>query len=228
MEKTYGPEAARRAYGFHMERYLVGRAEQSNEVPLLDVEFQPYIMYRKGALALYTLRDFLGDDAVNGALRRYLEKYRDAGPPYPTALDQYAELRAITPDSLQYLLTDLFETVTLWDVRTERAVVEPAGTGAYTVTIDVVAKKTRADSVGRESEVPMDDLVEIGVFAAPGEGGAQGETLYLTRHRIKSGKQTIRITVSKAPSRAGIDPYRKLIDRNDEDNVVTVKAAGQT
>ena len=228
MEKTYGPEAARRAYGFHMERYLVGRAEQSNEVPLLDVEFQPYIMYRKGALALYTLRDFLGDDAVNGALRRYLEKYRDAGPPYPTALDQYAELRAITPDSLQYLLTDLFETVTLWDVRTERAVVEPAGTGAYTVAIDVVAKKTRADSVGRESEVPMDDLVEVGVFAAPHEGGAQGETLYLTRHRIKSGKQTIRITVPKEPSRAGIDPYRKLIDRDDEDNVVTVKAAGRT
>jgi hypothetical protein len=223
-EKTFGLEAARRAYAVHMERYLGGRAEQSREVPVLDVERQTYIMYRKGAIALLTLRDVLGEATVNAALRRYLEKYRNAGPPYPTALDQYAELRAVTPDSLKYLLTDLFETVTLWDVKTERVSVQPTGTGAYQVTIDVVAKKTRADSVGTETEVPMNDLVEIGVFAA-GKGDGLGEPLYLTRHWIKSGKQTIRITVSKEPSRAGIDPYRKLIDRNRDDNVVEVKAA---
>ena len=71
----------------------------------------------------------------------------------------------------------------------------------------------------------MNDLVEIGVFA-PGNGDGPGEPLYLTRHRIRSGKQTIRITVPREPSRAGIDPYRKLIDREREDNVVAVKAAG--
>ena len=147
-EKTFGLEAARRVYDFQMERYLGGRAEQSREVPVLEVEKQPYIMYRKGAIALLTLRDLIGEETVNAALRRYLEKYRNAGPPYPTSLDQYAELRAVTPDSLQYLLEDLFETVTLWDVRTERASVEPTGTGEYQVTLDVVAKKMRADSVG--------------------------------------------------------------------------------
>jgi aminopeptidase N len=214
-EKTYGVEAGRRAYGFHMERYLRGRAEQSREVPVLDVERQSYIMYRKGAIALLTLRDFIGEAAVNAALRRYLEKYRDAGPPYPTALDQYAELRAATPDSLKYLLTDLFETVTLWDVKTERASVQPTGTGAYQVTLDIVARKTRADSVGTETEVPMND-------------DNLGEPLHLTRQRIKSGKQTIQITVPREPARAGIDPYRKLIDRNGDDNVAEVKAAGQT
>lgn len=223
-EKTFGLEAARRAYAVHMERYLSGRAEQSHEVPVLDVERQTYIMYRKGAVALLTLRDFLGEATVNAALRGYLEKYRNAGPPYPTALDQYAELRAVTPDSLKYLLTDLFETVTLWDVKTERASVQPTGTGAYEVTIDVVAKKTRADSVGTETEVPMNDLVEIGVFA-PGTGDRLGEPLYLTRHRIKSGKQTIRVIVPREPSRAAIDPYRKLIDRDGDDNVAEVKAA---
>ncbi|HEX6094761.1 MAG TPA: hypothetical protein VF432_00450 [Thermoanaerobaculia bacterium] len=35
------------------------------------------------------------------------------GPPYPTSLDLYAELRAVTPPSLHSLLTDLFETMTL-------------------------------------------------------------------------------------------------------------------
>jgi hypothetical protein len=36
---------------------------------------------------------------------------------------------------------------------------------------------------------------------------------------------TIRITVPREPSRAGIDPLRKLIDREREGNVVDVKSA---
>ncbi|MPY90990.1 MAG: hypothetical protein GEU99_24145 [Luteitalea sp.] len=113
VEKTYGPAVARRVYNFQMDRYLSGRATQSREVPLLEVEDQPYIAYRKRAIAMYSLREQIGEEAVNTALRSYLEKYRDAGPPYPTSLDLYAELRAVTPDSLRSLLVDLFETVTL-------------------------------------------------------------------------------------------------------------------
>jgi ABC-2 type transport system permease protein len=222
-EKTYGLEAGRRAYDFHMERYLRGRAEQSREVPVLDVDRQTYIMYRKGAIALLTLRDFIGEEALNAALRRFLEKYRNAEPPYPTALDQYAELRAATPDSLQYLLKDLFETVTLWDVKTERARVAPTGSGEYRVILDVTAKKTTADPVGTETAVPMNDLVEIGVFAR-GKGDELGAPLYLQRHRIRSGKQTITITVPQEPVRAGIDPYGKLIDRERGDNVASLEA----
>lgn len=89
----------------------------------------------------------------------------------------------------------------------------------------MVAKKLRADSVGNETEVPLHDVVEIGVFAA-GERGARGERLYLKRHRIRSGAQTIRITVPREPARAGIDPDRKLIDRRRDDNVVDVTAPG--
>jgi hypothetical protein len=172
---------------------------------------------------MYTLRSHIGEQAVNMALRRYLEKYRDAGPPYPSSLDLYAELRAVTPDSLGELLTDLFETVTLWDVRTQRAVVERSATGEYVVTLDVVARKLRADSVGNETEVPMDELVEIGVFE-PGGDDIFGKPIQLERHRIRSGKQAIRIIVSHQPAWAGIDPYRKLIDRQGDDNVIRVPA----
>ena len=221
-EKTYGPEVARRVYDFQMERYLNGRATQAREVPLLQVEDQSYIAYHKGAIAMYTLREHIGEERVNTALRRYLEKNRNAAPPYATSLDLYAELRAVTPDSLHPLLVDLFETVTLWGIKTERVVVQPTGTGECVVAIDVVAKKMRADDVGNETEVPMDDLVEIGVFAQ-GSGESLGAQLYLQRHRIRSGKQTIRITVPGVPARSGIDPSRKLIDRNREDNVVDLK-----
>jgi ABC-type transport system involved in multi-copper enzyme maturation permease subunit len=232
-EKAYGPEVARRVYNFHLELYLRGRATQSREVPVLEVTDQPYIAYRKGAIALYALRERIGEVAVNTALRSYFEQHSGAGRQRPTSLDLYAELRAVAPDSLQYLLTDWFETITLWDVSTERAVMEPTGTGAYVVTLDVVARKMRADSVGNETEVPMDDFVEIGVFT----GGApintdlnldfdeHGDVLYLERHRIRTGRQTLSITVPQRPVRAGIDPYRKLIDRRGGDNVIGVDAA---
>lgn len=224
-EKVLGPEEARRVYDFQMDRYLSKRAEFESDVPLLEVEDHPHIAYGKGAVAMYTLREHLGDEVVNTALRRFLEKHRDSGPPYPTSRDLLAELRAVTPGSLQYLLTDLFETITLWDVEARRAVVARRADGRYEVTLDVAARKMRADSVGKETETPMNDLVEIGVFA-PSRGDRDGEPLYLKRHRIHSGKQTIRVTVPREPAHAGIDPYRKLIDRERADNIVEVKAAG--
>jgi len=94
------------------------------------------------------------------------------------------------------------------------------------VTLFVDASKARADSVGRETSVEMDDAVEVGVFAAPVRDGSPEETLYLKQHRIRSGKQTIVLTVSRLPTRAGIDPYRKLIERERGDNVVEVGKGG--
>lgn len=217
-EKTFGAEAARKVYAFQMDRYLRQRAAQSRDVRLLDVTDQAYIFYGKGAVVMYMLREQIGEERVNTALRRLFEKHRGVSA-HPTTSDLYAELRAVTPAPVQSLLVDLFETITLWDVKTERASVEPTGTGEYRVTIDVVATKMRADSIGKETEVPMDDLVDIGVFATGGD--KEGE-LYMQKHRIRSGKQTITVTVPQKPARAGIDPYHKLIDRQSNDNVVEV------
>jgi ABC-2 type transport system permease protein len=223
METELGPEQVRRFYDYEMDLYLRGRRIFSNrEVPLLEVEEQGYLYYHKGAVAMYTLREHIGAERVNTALRRFLEKNRAGVPPFPTSRDLYAELRAVTPDSMQSLLHDLFAEITLWNVRTERARVEPTGTGAFRVTLDVTASKVRADSIGNETEVPMNDLVEIGVFAGGADEGDPGAPLYLRRHRIRSGRQTITVTVPRRPTRAGIDPLHKLIQREGGDNVVDV------
>jgi aminopeptidase N len=230
-EKVLGPDEARRVYDFQMDRYLSRRSAFQTDVPLVGVEDHPHIAYGKGAVAMYTLRERIGEEAVNTALRRLLVKHRDPldsqdpGPArnrrYATALDLVHELRLVTPEPLQYLITDLFETVTLWDLKTERAVVSQTEDGQYEVSLDVVATKMQADTVGRETETPMDDLIEIGVF-----GASVDEPLSLERHRIRSGAQTIRITAPRPAVRAGIDPLRKLIERDRADNVVEVEPAG--
>jgi hypothetical protein len=91
--------------------------------------------------------------------------------------------------------------------------------GQWKVSLDVVARKVAVDTQGAETEVAMNDLIEIGAFAARADE-ERGKPLYLAMHRIRSGAQTITITVPRQPARAGIDPRHLLIDVEPDDNVV--------
>ncbi|HYR12249.1 MAG TPA: hypothetical protein VEQ60_30965 [Longimicrobium sp.] len=79
------------------------------------------------------------------------------------------------------------------------------------------------DTAGVETEVPMNDWVEIGVFAPAEKGETSGRPLYLRKHRIRSGGQTITVMVPRRPARAGIDPHHLLIDQERPDNVEEVE-----
>jgi len=131
-------------------------------------------------------------------------------------MDLYRELQAVTPDSLQYLLHDLFEKNTYWQLTTNRAMAQQTKAGAWQVTLDVRARKVVVDEAGIETEVPMDDWIEVGVFYA-------GEP-YLQKRRIRSGTQTVTVTVPQKPVRAGIDPRHLLSDIGEtDDNIKVVK-----
>ncbi|MHB1326695.1 MAG: M1 family metallopeptidase, partial [Gemmatimonadales bacterium] len=226
LEQEYGAPMAREFYDYNLGMYLTGRTVFTNrEAPLLNVMGQSYVYYFKGAVAMYTLRERLGAETVNGALRQFRERYAGADAPPATSRALYAELLAVTPDSLRPLLSDLFEHITLWNVRTDSVRTEPDGADGWRVTLHIEASKARADSVGRQTPIPMDDLVEVGVFGEQsGKTSGLGDTLYLQQHRIRSGKQTITVVVPRRPSHAGVDPHRKLIERERDDNVESVAA----
>jgi hypothetical protein len=67
----------------------------------------------------------------------------------------------------------------------------------------------------------MNEWVEIGIFAAAGPGEALGKPLSVEKHRVRSGRQTITVTVREQPARAGIDPYN-LLDWEEGDNIEPV------
>jgi ABC-2 type transport system permease protein len=214
LERTHGAAYARRFTDYEMDYYRRGRAAAPRpETPLSRVEDESYVYYRKGSVAMYALREAIGERAVNTALRRYLERFRGAPPPYPTSLDLIAEFRKVTPDSLQSLVTDLFEEVTLWSVKTDSVRAESLGDGRYRVTMRITASKTHTDTAGKAEEVPMNDLVEVGVFGTRPDTGGLGKPLYFEKHRIRSGQQAITVTVQGEPWRAGADPYRRLLHR---------------
>ncbi|HEX5725547.1 MAG TPA: M1 family aminopeptidase, partial [Longimicrobiaceae bacterium] len=218
MEQEYGRAQIGRFLRHELDGYLTGRGgERRGETPLVRVEGQTYVHYHKGSLAMYALRDHLGEARLNAALRRFLRAHRFRGPPYPTSADLMRHLRAATPDSLRYVLDDLFEHVTLHANRARAATAWREG-GEWVVELRLEGRKVRADSLGRETEVAMDDRVDVGVFAAGEE-----EPVYLRKHRLRSGAQTVRVRVRERPARAGVDPLHKLIDRELDDNLVPVR-----
>lgn len=220
IEKLYGTDMVRRFLRNTRIEYMNRRgSDEHPEVPLLDVTEHANVVYRKGPLAMYALRQYIGEAPVNAALRRLVDKHGAGQPPFATSRDLYRELQAATPPRLHYLLHDLLETITLWSLGTKAAAAEPLGNGTWRVTIDVEAQKFRADGSGKETGTAMDDLIEIGVYGAPKNGDTLAEPLYLQKHRIRSGRQTISVVVKGAPARAGIDPQLLLIDRNGSDNL---------
>lgn len=46
----------------------------------------------------------------------------------------------------------------------------------------------------------------------------------LQKHRVRSGQQTITVTVPRKPTRAGSDPNNLLIVLKMDDNIKTVRA----
>ena len=175
-----------------------------------------YVHYQKGALALYALQDAIGEPAMDDALSTFLKRWHFAGPPYARSVDLLAEFRRVTPAPLQPLIVDLFETITLYDVRALSASAKPRTDGSLVIELLVTAKKIRADGAGNETEVPFDNDVDIGAL------DPRGNVVALEKRRVHSGENRFTLSSTGAVARAGIDPLGKLIDRDASDNTIAV------
>lgn len=226
MEDEYGRDLMRKFLRYEMDSYLRSRGRDAlKEEPLTEVDAsQGYVHYRKGSVVLYYLKEMIGEDKVNAALRSLVEDFAYKGPPYPTSLDLIAALRDQTPSDKQYLLTDLFEQITLFDNRVETASYSKTKDGRYEVTLTFATQKLLANSEGRETEVPMQDYVEIGAFSKPESGRKYGRTLHRERLQLDAGSHTAKFLVDELPYEAGVDPFALLIDRVMDDNLMKVSA----
>ncbi len=224
MEKEYGRDAMRKFLQYEMDGYLRARGrELLKERPLLQVEAnQGYIHYNKGAVVMYYLKEMIGEEAVNRALRKLLHQYGYAPAPYPTSYALVDALREQTPPELQYLIDDLFYDITLFSNRALAANAKQRADGKYDVTVTVEAHKFKADEQGNEREVPVNDWIEIGALAAPEKGKKYGDVLHRERVHMATGTATYTFTIDKLPDKAGIDPLLLMVDRVPDDNLKSV------
>jgi ABC-2 type transport system permease protein len=221
VEKKYGEDNIRKFLRYELDRYLRGRAgETRHEPPLALVQREPYVWYQKGALVMYALSDYIGENKLNAALRGYLEKNKYAQGPFPDTRGFVEAMRAATPADLQYLVTDMFESIVLYENKAVSAVAVPQGGNKYKVSLVVNTVKKKADGSGNETDMPINDLIDVGAFSGTKE---HLKPLLMEKRRFSTDKTTLEILVDERPTLAGIDPYNKLVDRNPEDNLVAVE-----
>jgi aminopeptidase N len=232
MEDMLGPDHVRQFLKNELDSYLGARgSEVVEELPLMRGENQGYIHYNKGALVMYFLRNEVGEAPVNAAIRKLIAQFAFKPAPYPTSAQFITYLRAeVGPDPVkQQLITDLFEKITLYDAKVAEASKVQLPDGRWQVTLTVEAKKLYADGEGKETEAPMSEAWEVGVFNQKPEDKVftKANVLAFERRPIRSGRQQLVLTLPAVPEPGfvGIDPYVKRIDRNSDDNLIAIEAA---
>jgi ABC-2 type transport system permease protein len=240
LEQRYGKFQMRKFLKDALDKYLLGRAaEWKTENPLMYNENQQYIHYNKGSLVLYTMSDFLGEKNFNNVLKGYIEEVAFQEPPYTTSIEFVDHIRRATPDSIQYLIKDMFETITLYNNRVSNVSSTELPNGKYELEIDFNVSKYRTDKKGKRvyedtpgntlttgtdkkavKSLPLNDYVEIGVFGEKTKKGNHeyDNEIYLQRYKIDKIKNKIKIIVDQKPVEVGVDPYNKLIDTDSNDN----------
>jgi len=223
MEKEYGEDKMNEFLKYEMDDYLSGRSSESEaERPLMKTENQQYIHYNKASVVMYYLKEMVGENKVNQALKNLVDTYGYKNPPYPTSNAAVAEFRKVTPDSLQYLINDMFETITVFNNRLLEAKYKKTG-NEFEVKIKATCEKFRCDSLGKETKIPIADYIDVAVFAKPKGDALLGKVLIRKRVKITKKDNFFTFRTKELPYKAGIDPYNYLIDRIPDDNTKPVE-----
>lgn len=226
LKQRYGAMAMEPVLRQLLNAYLTARHRASTpESPLVSVggADQGYIYYDKGALAMYTLQDYIGEDTVDRALRAFLGATRGRGAPYALSTDFLATLEQTAGPRWKPLIDDLFTHIKLFDDRLLSATAKPLPGGKYAITLRVHAAMSDADGAGKETRAQLNIPLEIGVFAKPADGKLlDGKPLYLAKSSVVDGDSTIKLVVNGRPYGAGIDPYDELTDPVPGDNCAKI------
>ena len=242
LEHQQGKSEMRKFLQKALDDYLIQRTfERIREKPLMYNEGQGYIRYQKGSLVFYALSDYIGEKNLNNALKKYVEKVKFQEAPYTTSIDMVNHIKEVTPDSLSYIIKDMFETITLYSNRIIDAKTTELENGKYQVDIEFEVSKYRNDENGRKYygekvgdtlthktdkmnkpilSVSLSDYIDIGIFANEQVDGKDGKekVLYLQKHKITAINNKITIILNEKPLEVGVDPYNKLIDTQSDDN----------
>ncbi len=235
LEKVHGKDKMETFLKYDMDLYLKGRSQDTfEERPLMfALPEQDYITYRKGALVFYALSDYLGENVLNDVLKSYFEKVKFQEAPFTTSTELVNYIRKSTPDSLQYLIKDLFETITFYDNRITSASVTHLKNGFYQVDVSFNITKYRSDKNGRMFysdgitnssnshtpkndiplySLPLNDYIEIGIM------DLSGKLMYLRKHNISKINNELTFVLETIPGEIAIDPFHKLIELEQDDN----------
>lgn len=245
LEHKYGRGQMHKFLKDALDSYLKGRTnEWKEEHPLMYNENQQYIHYNKGSLVFYALSEFIGEKNFNNILKSFVAQKAFQEAPYTNSIEFVNHLRENIPVEYQYLIDDMFETITLYDNKVLKSEVKPLATGEYQVNIYFQVAKYKTDSKGIETykdrsgatstekinekevqSLPLNDYVFVGVYGEKTKKGNYSYENELLFKKVKVNKiqNKVSFVVKQKPTEVGVDPYNILIDRDSNDNRKAIK-----
>ncbi|MGZ5450954.1 MAG: ABC transporter permease/M1 family aminopeptidase [Thermoanaerobaculia bacterium] len=203
LEREHGREAVRESLAHELDRYLSARTgETSGAEPALGrATNQAYLYYPKGAIVMYAIRDLVGEQALNAALREFV---RDHGGPHrgPTTADLLRKLPR------HALIDEWMNDVVLYDLRLDSASMRKLADGRYEVKLRITAAKRREGG----TSLPLDESIDVGLFSP------DNEPMLVAKQPLRDGANDVTLVVAQEPAFAAVDPYVTRIDRNRFDN----------
>ncbi len=223
LEKTYGKGMAARFLRHSIKQYHADRnTSKIAEVPLYRSRQETdYVHYWKGAAVIYGIKELIGEQALNRALRSYFSQWAFASGPYPTVLDLLKLVREQTPPGYRETLDDYFERILIHDLSVTRAGVEPTADGRFKVKATVHARKLERTAEGRETPVRLHEPVQIVVVDGEINRSDRYNARWLAAERpwIDAEESEVEFVVAEKPAAVIVDPYHNFIERNVDDNV---------
>jgi hypothetical protein len=216
LEKKAGKMQMRAYLKADNQLYFALRPSDAGELPLAQATGQSFVHYQKGSLAMYALKESLGEKRINAALRRLLERHADARTSARTE-DFISQLYEGASASDAKLIDDWLKQVFVYSLQLEVLSCKPLPNGQYDLQLRIQVHKTDQQ---RNRNVPPADDIDVAVFDVPqAEWTRHTKPVYLQKHHFSRTDTSIRITVNKRPVVATIDPYCYMPDANQQNNL---------
>ncbi|MEY3235749.1 MAG: hypothetical protein RL230_3020 [Pseudomonadota bacterium] len=139
--------------------YETKRGKETEGEPILTMmEGEEYLAYGKAPVALYILRNEIGHEAFDAALRSFIKRYAFADRPYPSLGDLLATLKAAAKPEVHVLIDQFFTDRVRWHTEigsldatkpNKSGSVVSVTAGAWTESLDELGMPYASAGIGR-------------------------------------------------------------------------------
>ncbi|QEC44767.1 M1 family aminopeptidase [Pseudobacter ginsenosidimutans] len=217
-EKKYGPgKLWEYLQKDHQLYFNLRNMNSEKELPLLQSD-QSFVYYQKGGLALYAIKNEIGEAQMNAALKRMLLQYGpDKHRPMPA--DLLTELLKNTTASQQQYIKDRLQSVIHYDAGIRLRSCHQLPDGAWELELQLKVKKWDHTN-GKPVQITPDEAIEI---AISNQGSAPGiKPIAIKRIPVSSEAPVIKLILQHKPVKVLLDPNFSLPDENRDDNELRI------
>lgn len=206
--------------------YSLYRSMEEEEMPLDSAIGQPFVYYQKGGLAMYALKENLGEEKLTHALQNLWAKHTEQGSKASPENLKQELYRDASPAQIA-LINDQLNKMITWSMKLSLIECKQLADGRFSITVQANIIKNNG-TYHSFKPLPVNDDIEIAVFEQRPETWARHtQPLYLQKHHFTNGKTQLTMIVNKKPEAVAIDPYGYMLEENQQDNILSINKSLQ-